>query len=77
MSSEEGSGMDEKFSALDKCIKSKQMIIFLIVMTVASILFHPILRLKRKRVVELQESIKASNRGRFENSSEIPFNEIR
>lgn len=77
MSSEEGSGMDEKFSALDKCIKSKQMIIFLIVMTVASILFHPILRLKRKRGVELQESIKANNRGRFENSSEIPFNEIR
>jgi len=27
--------MDEKFSALDKCIKSKQMIRFLIVMTVA------------------------------------------
>jgi len=53
------------------------MIIFLIVMTVASILFHPILSLKRKRVAELQESIKASNRGRFENSGEIPFNEIR
>lgn len=69
--------MDEKFSALDKCIKSKQMIIFLIVMTVASILFHPILSLKRKRIVELQESTKASNRGRLENSSGIPFNEIR
>ncbi|MCK4354166.1 MAG: hypothetical protein KAW83_02825 [Dehalococcoidia bacterium] len=69
--------MDEKFSALDKCIKSKEMIIFLIIMTVASILFHPILNLKRKSVVELQEGIKARNRGRFENSSEIPFNDIR
>lgn len=77
MSSGEGSGMDEKFSALDKCIKSKQMIIFLIIMMVASILFHPILSLKRKRIVELQESTKASNRGRLENSSGIPFNEIR
>ncbi len=69
--------MDEKFSALDKCIKSKQMIIFFIIVMVALILFHPILSLKRKRIVELQGSTKASNRGRLENSSEIPFNEIR
>ncbi|MCD6600354.1 MAG: hypothetical protein J7L19_07315 [Dehalococcoidia bacterium] len=53
--------MEEKFAMLDKYIKSKQMIVFLIFMTLASILFYPILNLRRRRSLELQESIKAGN----------------
>ena len=68
MSLEEGSEMEEKFLTLDKCIKNRQMIVFLILMTVASILFYPILSLKRRKGLKLQESIKASNRAKLEGS---------
>ncbi len=60
--------MEEKFATLDKCIKSKQMIVFLVLMTLASTLFYPILNLKRRKGLKLQESIKASNRAKLEGS---------
>jgi len=57
--------MAEKFVTLDKLIRSKQMAIFLILMAVISVLFAPVLGLKRKKALELQESIKVFNRGRL------------
>lgn len=58
--------MAPEFEVLDKFIRSKQMIMFFFLMAISSVLFHPILGLKRKRALELQESIKSSARGRFE-----------
>lgn len=57
--------MGEEFKVLDKLVKSKQMIVFFIVMSIGSILFYPILKLKQRKALELQEDIKASNRGKF------------
>ena len=56
--------MGEKFVTLDKFIRSKQMVFFLL-MAAISILFYPVLSLRRRRAIELQESIKISNRGRL------------
>jgi hypothetical protein len=58
--------MAPEFEVLDEFVRSKQMIVFFIFMAIISVLFHPILGLKRKRALELQESIKDSARGRFE-----------
>jgi len=57
--------MGEESEALDNFIRSKQMIGFFILMAIISVLFHPILSLKQRRTLELQESIKASNRNRL------------
>lgn len=57
--------MGKEAEALDKFIRSKQMIVFFILMAIISVLFHPILSLRQKRALELQESIKASNRSRL------------
>ncbi len=57
--------MAKESEAFDRFIRSKQMIGFLILMAIISVLFHPILSLKQKRALELQESIKASNRNRL------------
>ncbi len=57
--------MGDEFKVLDKLVKSKQMIVFFIVMSIGSILFYPILKLKQRKALELQEDIKASNRGKF------------
>lgn len=58
--------MAPEFETLDNFIRSKQMLVFFILMAIVSILFHPILNLKRKRALELQGSIKNSARSRFE-----------
>jgi len=55
----------DKFVTLDKFIGSKQMIIFFLLMAAISILFYPVLSLKRRRARELQENIKNSNRGKL------------
>ena len=57
--------MGEESEALDNFIRSKQMIVSFILMAIFSVLFHPILSLKQRRALELQESIKASNRNRL------------
>ena len=57
--------MGDKFVTLDKFIGSKQMIIFFLLMAAISILFYPVLSLKRRRARELQENIKNSNRGKL------------
>ncbi len=57
--------MGDEFKVLDKLVKSKRMIVFFIVMSIGSILFYPILKLKQRKALELQEDIKASNRGKF------------
>jgi hypothetical protein len=57
--------MVKESEAFDKFIRGKQMIWFLIIMAIISVLFHPILSLKQRRALELQESIKASNRNRL------------
>jgi len=57
--------MGDKFSTLDKFVRSKQMIVFLILITIISVLFYPILSLKRRRALELQESIKTFNYSRL------------
>lgn len=57
--------MGEKFVTLDKFIRSKQMIVYFILMTAISVLFYPVLSLRRRRAIELQESIKSSNRGKL------------
>jgi len=68
--------MEEQFATLDKCIKSKQMIVFLILMTLASTLFYPILGLKRRKGLKLQESIKAGNRAKLEGSCGISLDGV-
>ena len=57
--------MGDKFVTLDKFIGSKQMIVYFLLMAAISILFYPVLSLRRRRARELQESIKNSNRGRL------------
>jgi len=57
--------MGDKFVTLDKFIRSRQLVVFLVLMTIISIFFHPILSRRRKRALELQESIKIFNRGRL------------
>ena len=57
--------MGEKFVTLDKFIRSKQMIVYFLLMTAISVLFYPVLSLRRRRAIELQESIKSSNRGKL------------
>lgn len=57
--------MGEEFKVLDKLVKSKQMIVFFIIMTIISTLFHPILKSRQRKALELQESIKASNRSKL------------
>ena len=59
--------MAPEFETLGSFIRSKQMLVFFILMAIVSTLFHPILNLKRKRALELQESIRNSARSRFEN----------
>lgn len=58
--------MGEEFKALDRLVKSRQMIVFFILMSIGSILFHPILEMKRRKALQLQQSIKAANRSKFE-----------
>lgn len=57
--------MGDEFATLDKFVRSKQMIVFLILITITSVLFYPILSLRRRRALELQESIKAFNCSRL------------
>jgi hypothetical protein len=59
--------MGEESKILDKLVKSKQMLLCFIFMSIVSILFHPILKLKRRKTLELQESIKAFNRSKLRN----------
>jgi preprotein translocase subunit YajC len=54
--------MEEELEALGKFIKSKQMISFFILAAIAAILFYPILSRKQRKALELQESIKESNK---------------
>lgn len=53
--------MGEEFEILDKLVKSKQMIVFFIFMSIISILFHPLLKLRQRKALELEESIRAFN----------------
>lgn len=57
--------MGDQFATLDKYIRSKQMGLFFVIMAIILTLFHPICRLKRKRALELQESIRTFNRDRL------------
>ncbi len=57
--------MGDQFAMLDRYIRSGQMVLFFVLMVVFSALFHPIYRLKRKRILELQESISTFNRDRL------------
>jgi len=59
--------MGEELETLDKFIKSKQMMIFFVLMAIASVLFRPILSLKQRKALELQGSIKKTNKNRLEN----------
>jgi hypothetical protein len=59
--------MAEEFKVLDKFIRSKQLTIFLVLMALGYILFQPIVSLKQRKVLELQESIKESNRSKLKN----------
>lgn len=59
--------MGEEFEMLDKLVKSKQMIVFFIFMSIISILFHPLLKLRQRKALELEESIRAFNRSKLEN----------
>ena len=58
--------MGEEFEMLDKLVKSKQMIVFFIFMSIISILFHPLLKLRQRKALELEESIRAFNRSKLE-----------
>jgi hypothetical protein len=58
--------MAPEFEVSDKFIRSKQMIVFLILTTIVSFLFYPVLNLRQKKSRELQESIKNSVRDRLE-----------
>ena len=57
--------MGDQFATLDKYIRSGQMVLFFVLMVVFSTLFHPIYRLKRKRALELRESISTLNRDKL------------
>jgi len=57
--------MGKELDTLGKFIKSKQMIGFFIFMAIVSVLFHPILSLKQRKALELQESIKKTNKNRL------------
>jgi hypothetical protein len=57
--------MEEEFKVLDKFIKSKQLIIFLVLIALGYSLFHPIVILKQRKALELQESIKESNKSKL------------
>lgn len=57
--------MGDQFATLDRYIRSKQMGVFFVIMVIILILFHPIYRLKRKRALELRESISTFNRDRL------------
>jgi len=57
--------MGDQFATLDRYIRSGQMVLFFVLMVVFSTLFHPIYRLRRKRVLELQESTSTFNRDRL------------
>ena len=57
--------MGEEFKVLDKFIRSKQLTIFLVLMALGYILFQPIVSLKQRKALELQESIKESNRSKL------------
>jgi len=53
--------MGKEPETLGKFIKSKQMIILFILMAILSVIFHPILSLKQRKALELQERIKKTN----------------
>ena len=57
--------MGEEFKNLNKLVKSKQMIVFFIVMSIGSILFYPILKLKQRKALELQKAYQFKNPGKF------------
>lgn len=57
--------MGKELETLGKLIKSRQMIIFFIVMAILSVLFPPILGLKQRKALELQERIKKTNINRI------------
>jgi len=59
--------MEKELETLGKFIKSKQMIAFFIFMAIASVLFRPILSLKQRKALELQERIKRTNMNRLKN----------
>jgi hypothetical protein len=62
--SSEEEEMGRQSETLTKFIKSKQLVIFLVLMAIASVLFYPILTRKQRKWLELQEKIKESNKDR-------------
>lgn len=58
--------MGEEFRALDRVVKSSQMIVFFIIMSIGAVLFYPVLEIKRRKALQLQQSIKAANRSKLE-----------
>jgi hypothetical protein len=57
--------MEKEFEIVSKFVKSKQLVIFLVIMAIVSVLFYPILSLKQRRWLELQQEIKESNKNRL------------
>ena len=57
--------MEREFETLSKFVKSKQLVLFLVVMAIVSVLFYPILNLKQRRWLELQRKIKESSKNRL------------
>jgi hypothetical protein len=57
--------MEKEFEIVSKFVKSKQLVIFLVIMAIVSVLFYPILSLKQRRRLELQQKIKESNKNRL------------
>jgi len=58
--------MGEEFKALDQLVKSKRMIVFFIIMSLGAILFYPVLEMRRRKALQLQQSIKEANWSKME-----------
>ena len=58
--------MGEEFKALDRLVNSKQMVVFFIIMSLGAILFYPVLEIRRRKALQLQQSIKEANRSKLE-----------
>jgi hypothetical protein len=56
--------MGRQFETLSKFINSRQLVVFLALMAIASVLFYPILSLKERKWLELEEKIKESNKNK-------------
>lgn len=59
--------MGQRFIIVDKFLRSKALTISLLVMAIASSVFHPVFNLKRRQRLRLQEAIKESNKDRLTN----------